>query len=779
MTDHTKRLQAGLALQQAARFTAAEQIYRSVLDVDSGNPDALHLLGLILLQRGELAAATDLVARAADAAPATAIYHNSLGECYRMGGEAEAAITAYRRAIAADPGYAEPLSNLSLLLRDQGLIDEAVAALRQAIAIKPDYAEAHNNLGVNLYDIEAFEEAVAAYRLALRLNPALISAYSNMGNALRKLGRLDEAIAAYREAIARDPDHADAHSNLGTVLQQQRRLDEAIASYRRALAIDPDLADAHNNLGAALFEAGAPGEAREAIRRAIAHKPDYAEAHNNLGNVLFQFGRAGEALDHIERSLDIDPDYDTAYFNLVSHLPVIGDWERQARYLKELRPRLDAALARGNETALASLVPLSFTLPYFSSDTAMHLDAVRAVAEYTSILSERLAPGMRFAAPDHTSRLKIGYVSPDFGDHPISHVTLPVYGLHDRARFEVTCYSLLDRAGETSGYLNEIQHAADHFVDLAATSFVDTARRIADDGIHILVDLTGYMRHSRPQTFAMRPAPVQVYWLGHGGSLGAPYMDYVIGDPWVTPLAEDGTYTEKIARLPDTFSSADRAPISDAPQRRAEYGLPEHAVVFVAFNNALKIERSCFAVWMKILAAVPDSVLWLSGGGNADLRANLSRVAAAGGIDPARLVFAGRVADKATHLARHRLADLFLDTFKFNASTTALDALWAGLPIVTLAGDNFTSRIGASYLNALGLPQLVAADAAAYRDMAVALALDGSRRQDLKHRLDGLRLTSPLFDPARFTRHLESAYERMWHRFETGAGPESFDVPAI
>ena len=425
------------------------------------------------------------------------------------------------------------------------------------------------------------------------------------------------------------------------------------------------------------------------------------------------------------------------------------------------------------------MLPMAFTLPYFSTDIALHKRILQGVGDRVSDRVAPSAPGLIHPPDGDRRKLRIGYLSPDFGDHPIGHVTLPIYAAHDRSRFEVTAYATHDRSQPGGPYHDRIRGDVDAYVALFALSPRAAAERIHADGIDILVDLCGFMPSGQPDVLAMRPAPIQVYWLGHGGGLGARYIDYVIGDPYVTAPQDDGFYVEKIARLPDTFPSADRPEIAAGAMTRAEQGLPEDGVVFCAFNNALKIDFGAWTCWMAILHEVPDSVLWLNASGQTAFRARLRDAAEARGIAAERIVFADRVDDKSQHFARHALADLFLDTFRFNASTTALDSLWAGLPVLAVAGPHFHSRIAAGYLAAVGLGDLICADEDEYLRRAIALAADPVARTVLKSRLAASRLTAPLFDYQRFVHHLESAYETMWRRHERGLAPESFDVAPI
>ena len=403
-------------------------------------------------------------------------------------------------------------------------------------------------------------------------------------------------------------------------------------------------------------------------------------------------------------------------------------------------------------------------------------DHQEAIEELFDVGKEVIIYKNRAEIPDR--RIRLGYLSHHFGNQPISHVTRGLYALHNRDRFEVIVYSLMDRSTDPGPYLKDIKAGCDRFVNLAGVDPAQAAQRIHADEIDILIDLSGYMPGTQLPILSQRPAPVQVYWLGHGGGLGLTFIDYVIADETVIPHGEEAQYTEKVVRLPDIYHSTDTPPISDECPPRSHFGLADDAFVFCAFNNQIKINREVFDAWMRILQRVPGSQIWLSNLQQLDrLSENYRAEARMLGVDPDRLVFAGGVLDKSIHFARHRLADLFLDTFSYNASTTAIDALWAGLPVLTRKGDYFQSRIAASMLKNIGLEDMICHSAQEYEDRAVGLAQDPERLAGIRGRLWVNRVTAPLFDTRRFLGHLEAAYATMWKKHQQGSSPESFDVP--
>lgn len=632
-----------------------------------------------------------------------------------------------------------------------------------------DEAVAHHQAG-------RLAEAGRLYQMVVDAQPRATPALHLLGVVAYQRGQPERALPLIDKAITLNPNHADFHNNRGLVLVALGRIDEAIAAYRTAIALDSAYIDAHNNLGVALSRLGRWEEAGACYRTALAGNPSLAAGHLNLGNYYRECGRLDDAIASYQRSVELNGANAGARVLLMTALWEATRWEDARAQLDRLAPLLapDTPTQRGQALDYSTGAALAFFLPYIVEDHPLHDVVLRGQAQSFAAAAPYLPPLPRLGRGER--RLRVGYLSPDFGDHAIAHVVRPIFAQHDRDRFEVSCFSLLDRSHNPGPYLGDIRDAADHFIDLSRVSDAVAASRIREREIDILVDLSGYMRGGRPRIVAARPAPIQVYWLGHGGGLGATHIDYIIGDPAVTPAAEDHRYVEKVCRLPDIFCPADRHSISATAPNRTECGLPATGLVFCAFNNPTKISPEVFAIWMRLLAGVPGSSLWLTGSRN---DAAFRQRAAAHGIDAERLIFARRVENKAVHLARHRLADLFLDTFTFNAATTALDALWAGLPMVSRIGTSFYSRIGASALRAIGLDELVCADAETYERRALQLALDPAALLALRQRLDQRRLTAPIFDAARFVRHLEAAFGAMWRRHTAGQPPASFDVAVI
>ncbi len=610
-------------------------------------------------------------------------------------------------------------------------------------------------------------DALAAYGKALEAEPGDVMARVNRGVAFQMLGRPHDAARDYAKAAELVPGHALIQNNLAAALLDCDRLADAEAAARAALAADPAMPGAWNNLGIALGRQKRTRDAREAWNRALAIAPDHPTALVSLAQSL-RSEDPDKAGDLFERVLALAPDNHFAYAEAVSTLWNACRWDRARALLGDL----DRRLALGMPAQ--ALYVLAFVLPYIADDPLPTKKVRTALGRALAAMTKPMArPAPKAAA----ARIAIGYLSPDFGNHAMSHVLRSFMPAHDRDAFEIVLFSLRDRSGEAGPWLGELKAAASSFVDLSALDSATAASVIRSRGIDILVDLCGYSAGGRLEILAARPAPVQVYWIGHAGFMEAPFIDYTLCDPVVAPEPPGSRqHVEALARLPACYHPADRYPLSRVPTR-AELGLPENGIVFCAFCNPLKIDPVCFAAWMEILVRVPGSVLWLSErpsyiAAQALLRARATEA----GVAPERLVFAPHALDKAAHLARHRAADFFLDSFAVSAASTALDALGAGLPVLTKRGRQAHANVAVSFLTALGLPELIAGDRADFVERAVALAQDAPRLAALREKLAQAVATRVPFEPKPLARQVESAYRQMAARARAGLAPADFDV---
>lgn len=628
---------------------------------------------------------------------------------------------------------------------------------RRPPAVNPD-AERHWRSGVEHARAGRWKEAEKSHARAVRLAPREPLYWVNLGQARRRLGDLDGAQAAADEALRVDPDYwVAAQLRLSTRLDRHRyadALDDAERITRQPSATHLQWAD----YGLALYQTGNHHAAASALLKALSRKPDYFEAHVMLCNVFDRLGLHAEAVECLRTGLALKPDWGAGRAGVLYHSLFACDW----RTLDDDLDALRALLERPGPHDFGPFMFLSFGADamrqraVFEDHVRLHLGQV---APMPAVSPHALPP---------SDRIRIGYLSNDLQEHATALLLVQVLELHDRGRFDVRLYSYGPDDG--SPMRARLRAACDAFVDVGGMSDTEAARRIRDDGIEVLVDLKGHTMNARTAIVAMRPAPVQAAYLGFPGTTGAGFVDYAIVDPVVAPAAMADAFTEKLAWLPDCYQPNDRLRDVAAAVDRADCGLPEGALVLCCFNHTYKLRPQTFDLWCRLLRDTPDAVLWLLQS-NDQARSNLLREARARGIGPERLVFAP-VRPSREHFARLRHADLFLDTLPVNAHTTASDALWSGVPIVTCAGDSFVGRVAASLLHAVGLPELVAPDLERYESIARSLIADRPRLAALKDRLLAERATVPLFDSARSARALEDLYERMVARWRAGEAPD-------
>lgn len=605
-----------------------------------------------------------------------------------------------------------------------------------------------------------FANAAGICARILKTAPDQPQALHLLGIAAFQQGRPAEAVQFLRRSVRADPHFAVASNDLGNMLAQQGMLAEAAASYRHAIAAAPEFAEAHNNLGNLSQMIGALEDAVACYRTAVSLRPAYAEAFRNLGSALRRLSRPDEAVTALRAALAINPGFAAALALLVHQVKEIGDWSQ----LDDLTAQLIAIVEAGS----AAVNPFVF-LTLDTTPRQQYLCARR--------WAEQIGPvANRPAAVRGGNRITIGYLSADFQEHATAHLIAELFQLHDRRRFRVAGYSYGRDDGSSAR--RRLRESFDEFHDLVDCSHAESAARIREGSVDILVDLKGYTTDARPEILALRPAPLQVSYLGYPGTMGTAAVDYILVDALVAPATEQPYFTERFVHLPDCYQVNDRRrAIAPAPARQA-CGLPEAAFVFCCLSSAYKITPPIFDVWMRLLARVPESVLWLLEP-NPSAIANLRREAEsrlAGGAS--RLLFAPSLPNP-EHLARLAIADLFLDTLPCNAHTLASDALWAGCPVITCRGRAFAGRVAGSLLVAIGLPELVVHSLADYETLALGLALDRERLRAVRARLQQNRLRTPLFDSVRFTRHLESAYETMWRTHLAGASPRPFAVADV
>jgi len=643
-------------------------------------------------------------------------------------GQLSQAQPLYERFLKEHPRHVDALQLFAQLAYQTGKHELAVGLLSTAIESNPWIESLYSNIGLVLQELKRFSEALANYDKVLAMQPAFFQAWSNRGNTLMALNRVQEALLSYDRAIALRPDFAEAHHNRGNALKRLNRLDDAVLGYNKAIEI----------------------------------KPDYADAYHSRGNVLRGLKRMDEAVLSFSKALALRPDFDFLPGTLLHAKMMICDW-------RGLEESLGKCIV-GIQSSKKIILPFPALALFDSPD--LHRKIARTFVDARFPAMERLG---KIGKRPRGDRIRVGYYSADFFDHATTYLIAGLFEAHDATKFELFGFSFGPRIRDAM--YERVSSALDHFFEVGDKSDLEIAQYSRELGIDIAVDLKGITTDSRLGIFAERCAPIQVNYLGYPGTLGANYMDYIVADATVIPKDQQQNYLEKIVYLPDSYQVNDsRRRISERVFTRQECGLPEAGFVFCCFNNNYKILPATFDAWMRILKSVGDSVLWLIDD-NPAATANLRNEAASRGVDVNRLVFAGRI-PLGEHLARHRLADLFIDTAPYNAHTTASDALWAGLPVLTCTGRSFAGKVAASLLHAMELPELITVTMPEYEAKAIELASNAGELLRIKTKLANNKLSAALFDTALFARHLESAYEAMYERYHAGLKPEHITVPA-
>jgi protein O-GlcNAc transferase len=801
--DVSNELKKGVALHQSGNLAQAEKHYQKILERNPHHPDALHLLGVVAHQGGRSDVAVMLFKKAIRNNRDNPFYYNNLGAALREKGAQNEAVVNYQKALQLKPDYAEAAYNLGSVFLIAGNVTEAVPWYEKAIRIKPDYVDAYSNLAAAYNKINRPDDALDCCQKALKLNPdsaaalnnmgnafmarekqneaiacfqksifieaANPEAHSNMGNAFHDLGRPDEALACYRSALKLNPGYGEAYNNMGIVLREQGRLNEAMFCYQKAMQLRPEDPEAYHNMGNVFKDQGKLNEAIGMYGHAIDRNPELVDTHVNMGAALEEQGRSDEAISSYLKALDIHPEFPKAYSHLVHQLQHLCSWQKLEAFSTKLDKLTAQALDAGkkpDEMPFLNLArhadpPLNYKVAKAWSD-----EITRRVSGISQFYPT--SNGTSGVKKLKESRIRVAYLSNNFKNHPTAHLIQGMFRHHNRDKFEVYCYSYGE--DDNSCYRSKIKKNCDQFIDVRTMSHTVAARRIYDDGVDILVDLVGYMKANRLCIPALRPAPIQVRWLGLAGTTGADFFDYLIADALVVPEGQAPFYSEKLVHMPHCYQINDNTQaIRDNDIKRADFGLSEGGFVFCSFCSRYKLDPAIFESWMKILKQVPGSVLWLLGGSDTAEK-NLIQAAESRGINRNRLVFAQKI-PREDHLARLQLADLALDTRIVNGAITTSDALWSGVPVITLQGSHFASRMSSSILSAAGLPEMVTHSLENYENLGVRLAGETDELNAIRQRLVRNRLSVALFDTALFVRNLEIAFEKMWAVYRSGDTP--------
>jgi len=721
-------LQQAIQAFQSRNLDGADLILKRVLQIDSKNLPALHILGLIKASQSKFREAADYLARAARIHPNDASIQYNLAKALTDSGNDLDALAHHKKAVALDPKNPEAWLSYGKTVSNLSRFEDALVCYNKALSLKPNYLEAALNKGATLKELKRYEEAIAFAEQALVINPSLAEAWANKGVALKELKRFDEAIAHYDKALGLKPDYAEAWSNKGASLYELKRFDEAIAHYDKALGL----------------------------------RPDYAEAWCNKGASLYELKRFDEAIAHYNKALGLRPDIDWAWGDLLHAKMKICDWVGLTETLESISKKVMA-----NEK-----VSQAFSLFSLSDDACLHKKSSETYAQARYPSNKTLGSIPKLPKKE---KIRIAYFSPDFRNHPVSFLASELFEIHDRSRFEVFAFSL--KKASVGDEMNiRLRKSFDRYIDVDNMSDINIAQLARELEIDIAIDLAGPTQYSRTKIFSYRIAPIQVNWLGYPGTIGADFMDYIVADKTIIPTEFRDFYTEKVISLPDAYIVDDSKRIpSSRIFKKEEFGLPENVFVFCCFNNDYKFNPQVLDSWSRILLKAKSSVIWISEN-NERFRINITIEFEKRGIDTRRIIFAPRVELMADHLARYALADLFLDTRPYNAHTTAVDSLKADVPVLTLKGQSFSSRVAASLLNAIGLPELIMNTEEEYEALAIELAINPKKFADIKLKLAKNRLTAPLFDTPLFAKNIETAYIKMMDRYHADLQPDHISI---
>ena len=722
-------------------------------------PLLFNLVGACYKSLGDLKSAAQMFKKAVDIKKDYFEAHKNLGITLKDLGSLDSAINSFKLALSLEPNHIGLQYNLATTYKELGLLDDAVNSYKEAIAINPGFAEAHNNLGNVLVDLEQLDDAVNNFNRAIDINPRFVEAYYNLGVAFRNLRKLDEAVLVYKNALNIDPNYVKAHNNLGRIFTLLGEQLLAIECYEKAIAINHNYYKAHKNLGFSLLALGKVDKAVEFFLQSIAINPNYAEAHMNLGYAFKRLKQLAKAMECFERAYDINPDLDFILGDILNNKMHLCDWDDLPNLLYKIRLKIV-----NNEKVVGP-----FSLLGLIDEPALQKKAVETFVNHFYPKNHTLPPIKNYS---NHSKIRVGYFSADFKIHPVATLTAELYEMHDRNQFEIHAFSFGPDTGDEMN--RRIKSGVDYFHDVKSRSHKEIALLARSLEIDIAVDLGGFTARSRTDVFALSAGTIQLSYIGYLGTMGASYYDYLIADPIMIPEKNKKYFTEKILYLPNFQVNDSKEQPPKITLNRKELGIPEKRFIFCCFNNTYKFTPSTFDSWGRILKQVDDSVLVIYAN-NEVSKTNLTKEITLRGVDPSRLIFGDRLA-RPEYLARYRVADLFLDTLPYNAGTTASDALRMGLPVLTLKGDSYPSRMAASIINAVNMPELITNTPDEYESLAIELAKNPQKFKMIKDKLAHNLSSAALYDTSQFTRNLESGYRAIYERSQRGLKPDHIHV---
>jgi len=752
-------IQSAIQSFEVGNFDEAISILKKLLQIDIHYADTIFDLGCSYAEANRLIEARNIFNCLKLFQKNDERIPYNLGLIYSMQGEHLLALEEYDLSLKIQPNDVEVLINKGVTLIDIKNYILASEVLDKAIQINSNIPEAWSNKGIALHHLNRYQESINAYKEAIKLNHNYYEAWSNLSAPLNSLKRFLEACDACDQALKLKPDYAEGLSNKGLVLVELNRLDAAIVHFDKALSLKPNYAEGWSNKGIALLRLKCVDDAIVHFDKALSLSPDYAKAWSNKAIALNELKRHEQAIIHYEKSLSLKVGIDWIYGDLLHTKMKICHWLDLSNELEYIPIKISKE----------EKIILPFVLFALIDDLILHKKNAEIFAKTQFPFNPALGSIAKSTA---NKKIRVGYFSADFRSHAVSMLAVELFELHDKNSFEIIAFSFGD--DDQSQIRQRVANAFNQFIDVRGMSDLDIAKLSRELHVDIAVDLGGYTADNRTGIFAYRAAPIQVSYLGYLGTMGTEYIDYLIADTTIIPEKSKIHYAEKIVYLPSYQVNDRKRKISDKVFTRDNFGLPDKGFVFACFCSNYKILPIVFDGWMRILKSVEGSVLFLYAD-NKWVEENTKREAEARGIDSARLIFGKNIpADE--NLSRYRTCDLFLDTYPYNAGTTASDALWAGLPVLTLNGESFASRIAASLLNSIGLPELITCTQEEYEALAIELALNPKKFEDIKFKLSNNRLTTALFDSSLFTQNLEIAFKQMKKRYDFDLPPDHIAI---
>ena len=779
----------GNVFKEIGQLDDAISSYEKAISIKPDYIEAFYSLGATFHEAGKLEDTVQCYERVLELRPDFAGMHNNLGNVLRELGHFDKAVLSYEKAISITPDFVEVYYNLGITFQELKQLDNALSNYKKAIEIKSNYKEAFNNLGIVYKELKEFDLAIQSYKEATNINPKYAEAFNNLGILYRDLGQPNEAFASYNEAIKIFPDYDEAHNNLGILYMDSGQIDKAIVSYKNAINANESFIEAINNLGIAFMNLGQIEQSINYYQKAISIDPNFALTYNNLGIAYKHVKNLDAAVKCFDKAINLDPNYSDAFSNYGNVLTTMDNFEEaliKYQHAYEINPNKDYILGNVLHTRMhlcfwddfsnnlnklkkqinegqKRIDPFSFMALI---DDAELQEKVSKIYSKDRFPKSDLLPQIKYY-PKH-KKIRIGYFSGDFREHPVSTLTAGLYESHNRDFFEIYAFSY---GPDTNDEMNiRIKAGVDHFHDVQRMSHKDIALLSRSLEIDIAVDLGGYTASAKTDIFAIVTAPIQLSYIGFLGTMGADYYDYLVSDLTIIPKQCQKYYSEKIIYLPNFQANDTKQTYSISNFSRKDIGLPEKGFVFCCFNNTYKFTPLTFDSWGRILKNVPDSVLLLYASNKAAEK-NLIKEIVKRGIDSERIIF-GKHLPIEGYLGRYKVVDLFLDTSPYNAGTTSSDAMKMGLPVITFQGQSFSSRMGASILKAINMPELIANTQKEYESMAIELAKNPKKLKQIKEKLAKNIKSAPLYDTLLFTKHLESAFKLIYERHHKGLKPD-------